>query len=178
MNIPLTGNSHERIGIPPEKLDLFHTNMSALSMHVLLWPPWKQQIARGDKLSVIQSLTIIAALTTHTPRPYTSPINIPFSDDLSSLRGYVIKRGYSDGSRHVYFHPEKAMRIVNKDPTPKIIPGCQYFIQEYIKFLRTLGEWRVVIVEGEIVYCVFTHSNGEDVRSNLMYPQYTLSQMS
>lgn len=168
-------DSHAGHGIPVDKYELFHTNMCIFNKHVLQWLPWEQQRITGSKLSLIQSLDIIADTITHTPRPITTPIALPFTGNPKNWRKHVLKRGYSGFSDHVHLSAEKFLLNIT---VPKEMPGCQWFAQTYIKLLRKFGKWRVVIVEGAIMYYAFTYPVPGGFECKITSPQHTLEEMS
>lgn len=102
----------------------------------------------------IRQLDDIATRITTSPRPVTNPL--AGIEDIASVEKGVVKRTFSDKSEHVYFLPddhEKITKSLAKDET-------RFLWQEFIPSLKTHGELRVGISLGEVIWRVWTVSNG------------------
>jgi hypothetical protein len=115
-----------------------------------MWPPQEQVQTKWD---LIQKLDLVAARRTFSARPRTRPLI-----DGETLNSHmVLKRTHSDMGRHVILPEDHSDRRdweylrLNME-----VPGCLWLGQSHIPTLSTLGEWRVFLVAGQIVYTVHT----------------------
>lgn len=90
---------------------------------------------------------------------------------------HVIKRTHSDCGNHV-LKPGNPRRYWDYLAQHQI-PGSVWFSQEYIKELDVLGEWRVFIIGGNIVYIVHTkrHKNGSTWKWEPVHSFYSLKEL-
>jgi hypothetical protein len=126
--------------------------MDLLEMKKLFWPPTIQVESLGNKVDLIKRLDLISQKM-ETQRPKTSPIQrgepIP--------RDKVLKRSSSDCGTHVLFpNPRSEIGWDSLEEGP---PGSLWVAQEFVPHLRDLGEWRVCIVGGIVLYVVHTRYN-------------------
>ncbi|KAF8803061.1 hypothetical protein BYT27DRAFT_7110489 [Phlegmacium glaucopus] len=106
----------------------------------------------ANKVSLIKHLDWIAGKL-GSPRPKT----VVLTKGGPIPANTVLKRTHSDGELHVQI-PGQHERTWNQlDDGPD---GALWFSQEYVALLREVGEWRVVMAGGKIVYIVHTASNG------------------
>jgi hypothetical protein len=115
------------------------------------------QVLTASKIETIEHLDYIAARFTKTPRPPTTVIDFPVSNAaLQQLQSMVLKRGYSDCTKHVLIQP-KMTQISKLHQQILPFPRCVWFSQPYIPHLKEVGEWRVIIVNGQILSTNYTH---------------------
>jgi hypothetical protein len=112
----------------------------------------------GSKMQLITHLDAIADSETKTLRPCTKELK--YGDFLPS--NAVIKRTHSDCGFHV-FKPKDSGRNWQNFSAMRQVPEAIWLAQTYIPALDKLGEWRVFIVGGEIIYTVHTHHKGNAV---------------
>jgi glutathione synthase/RimK-type ligase-like ATP-grasp enzyme len=70
----------------------------------------------------------------------------------------VLKRSHSDSGQHVLM-PNDTGRDWSSLTRQMDIPGCVWIGQTLVPQLKEIGEWRVFIIGGRIVYCVHTIYN-------------------
>jgi hypothetical protein len=128
---------------------LFHLDEIRRLVHV--WPPQGQQNTIGSKWQLMQNLDTVAARSTFSARPSSRLLE----NGQPLPEGIVIKRTHSDAGRHVLL-PENDHRSWEYLNANSEIPGCRWFGQTYVETLHRVGEWRVFIVGGRIVYTVHT----------------------
>jgi hypothetical protein len=129
--------------------------MKQLCRFVHVWPPQDQPNTIGSKLQLIENLDTIASSFTCSAGPVTRAL----LDGQNFPANIVLKRTHSDTGYHI-------LMPFNKEHAPKRtwdylrssveIPGSVWFGQTYVRYLEVLGEWRVFIVGGRIVYTVHT----------------------
>jgi hypothetical protein len=107
----------------------------------------------GSKAGLTKRLDFISD-SMGTKRPKTTPLKrggpIP--------TGVVLKRTQSDCQSHVFL--PKSNRPVRWEDLKEGPPGSVWLAQDFVPELRSLGEWRSVIVGGDLVYVV--HTNYDD----------------
>lgn len=126
--------------------------MKVLREVVQMWPPQEQVQTKWD---LIQKLDLVAARQTFSARPRTRPLTNgePLNNQM------VLKRTHSDMGRHVIL-PEDDLNRRNWEYLLNMeVPGCLWLGQSHIPTLAKLGEWRVFLVAGQIVYTVHTVYN-------------------
>ena len=74
----------------------------------------------------------------------------------------MLKHTHSESGNHVIFPNDLEKRNWEYLNTHSEIPHCRWFAQSYIKSLKDLGEWRVVLVGGSPVYTVHTQPGTGD----------------
>jgi glutathione synthase/RimK-type ligase-like ATP-grasp enzyme len=118
-----------------------------------MWPPQEQVQTKWD---MINKLDFVAARRTFSARPRTRPL----VDGETISDRVVLKRTHSDMGQHVLLPRDKQDRR-NWDylRLSTDVPGCFWLAQTYINTLATLGEWRVFLIAGQIVYTVHTVYN-------------------
>jgi hypothetical protein len=116
---------------------------------LFVWPPL-MHLKIGSKERLMEHLDLIAQTKTYTCRPQWRILED--GDELSSED--VLKRTHSDCGSHV-LKPGNPLR--NWDYLRReTILGSVWLSQEYIPHLHRLGEWRVLIIGGEIIHTVHT----------------------
>src|SRR5882762_6501095 len=101
------------------------------------WPPFDQASTIGSKWQLIENLELIHPST-------------------------MLKRTHSESSNHVIFPNDLEKRNWEYLNTHSEIPRCRWFAQSYIKSLKDLGEWRVILVGGSPVYTIHTQPGTGD----------------
>lgn len=127
---------------------------NSIRQEVHVWPPQNQPSTIGSKIQLIQNLDYVAANVTRSTRPKTIQIKCP--QDISHRA--VIKRTHSDTGYHVLM-PDDPRRNWDFITQNSEIPKCLWFSQSYVEPLDKLGEWRVLMVGGRIMYVVHTHAS-------------------
>jgi hypothetical protein len=127
-----------------------------LNRIVYVWPPLSQVNEIGSKKDLLSNLDAIALTITKTLRPKTKELQ--YGDDIPV--NTVIKRSHSDCGLHV-FRPGDAGRNWESFGRLTHVPGATWFSQTYVPALAKLGEWRVFIIGGEIIYTVHTRYDPE-----------------
>jgi hypothetical protein len=114
-----------------------------------VWPP-HEHLEIGSKDQLMKNLDLVAKIRTNTDRPKWRILKD--GDRLS--HDLIIKRTHSDCGSHV-LKPGNILRDWEylRNET---IPGSVWIAQTYVPHLCELGEWRVIIVGGEIIYIVHT----------------------
>lgn len=110
---------------------------------------------RGAKTDFIQTLDRIAR-SMEAGRPGTQPLDIG-SQPLPF--GWVLKREFSDGGRHVYVpnHPLESEADKEKEARAEGgLKSYKWLAQEYVPMLATVGEIRHMCVNGSPVRTVIT----------------------
>jgi glutathione synthase/RimK-type ligase-like ATP-grasp enzyme len=127
--------------------------IDVVCQYLYIWPPVNQVNDIGSKRRLMQHLTNIAA-TLKMIRPVTKVVtsrtNIP--------NNVVLKRSHSDAGQHVLM-PNEQGRDWESLRLQMEIPGCVWMGQTLVPQLNDIGEWRVFLVGGRIVYCVHTRYN-------------------
>lgn len=100
----------------------------------------------GNKLELIRHLDSIARML-GSPRPNT--VIWRKGDPLPEKT--VLKRTHSDQQLHVLMHREALLKLNTLDDGPD---GAQWFAQDYVDLLCKVGEWKVVMAGGSIIYVV------------------------
>jgi len=115
----------------------------------MIWPHPEHVDRVGVKSNLIASLDEIAREVTFTPRPVTKVIKRPCPIPTDT----VLKRTHSDTGKHVVL-PNTIGRTWDKlQDGPR---GSIWLSQTYIPTLPQLGEFRVMLVNGEPLYTIFT----------------------
>jgi hypothetical protein len=80
-------------------------------------------------------------------------------DDEQIVNTMVLKRTHSDAGEHVVV-PSDAYKCNWDYLRGQLdVPGSQWMVQLFVEHLAKLGEWRVFVVGGKIVYTVHTLKN-------------------
>jgi len=120
---------------------------------VQMWPPQEQVQTKWD---MIRKLDFVAARRTFSARPRTRLLQ----DGETITDRVVLKRTHSDMGRHVLLPQDRSDRRNWEYIRESIdVPGCLWLAQSYVETLATLGEWRVFLIAGQIVYAVHTVYN-------------------
>jgi hypothetical protein len=107
--------------------------MRQLEDKIPIWPSIAEQMRHYSKLQTENDLAYLAETVTHTKRPKTV-LEAPTSGQ------YFAKRNFSSDSRHAYeYEPGKA---------PPAVKHTTWFFQETNQLLQSMGEIKVIIVDG------------------------------
>ena len=131
------------------------TGIKAIRRHVYMWPPMEQVDIIGSKRCLLANLDHVSRVL-KTVRPVSKALEpgclIP--------SGVVLKRTHSENSQHIIL-PNEEGRDWDSLGTQMEVPGCIWIAQSFIPELDAIGEWRVFLIGGRIVYCVHTKYNSE-----------------
>jgi hypothetical protein len=122
--------------------------MSLLELETQVWPTPNHVKLMGNKVQLIEHLDWIAEKL-GSPRPRT--VILKKGDPVPE--NAVLKRTHSDQHQHVRIpgHYEGVWDELDEGPD-----GAVWFAQEYADLLRQVGEWRVVMAGGRIIYVLHT----------------------
>lgn len=123
-----------------------------LEMKIRSWPPTDQVDGPGRKDNLLYNLARQSVI-----RPYTQNLRRGSAIPLNT----VLKRTHSDSQNHVLFPGSSNRDWDHMEIGPT---GSAWMSQEYVPALRTLGEWRVVIVDSQIQYTIHTVARNRGAR--------------
>jgi hypothetical protein len=131
-------------------VEAYRDNMNTLKVFTIVWPDHDHVNSFGSKGTLYKHLDLIASLKTNTARLKWTRLTP--GERIKS--GGVLKRSHSDSGQHVLI-PHRDEDKMNWEYLARhmSVPGCCWIRQSYSDSLKELGEWRVIIVGGEI-YCV------------------------
>ena len=135
------------------------------------------------KMHIIEAFDKVAREVTHTVRPTSHIVQLPMDRIPKDV---VFKREASDTSSHVYL-PKHAAKLgrdgLNKQLVEKSA-GYRWFGQTYVPQLRAFGEWRVLIVGGQILQVIVTQPKRTDQATNglmdvdIVYSMWSLQELT
>jgi hypothetical protein len=136
-----------------------------LSSLTLVWPPVTNFKAWGQKSAYIHHLDRIARETTHTLRPSTRIFSEKITPEINPGARLVLKREYSDCSRHSHILPA----VTSPSKVSAVLRDIKksdelWLVQDYVPELRALGEFRFFIIDGKLRYGVITMPDNEQVQ--------------
>jgi hypothetical protein len=82
-------------------------------------------------------------------------------DGEAILNVMVLKRTHSDAGEHVIVPSDTHRRNWDYLRTQLTVPGSQWMAQSFVEPLVRLGEWRVFLIGGKVLYTVHTLKNRE-----------------
>lgn len=125
--------------------------MSLLELETHVWPTLNHVKLMGNKLQLIPHLDWIVEKL-GSPRPTTVILRKgdPVPQDA------VLKRTHSDQQEHVCIPGQYEGVLDELDEGPD---GAARFSQDYAHLLCQVGEWRVVMAGGCIIYVLYTVFN-------------------
>lgn len=136
----------------------YHRRIMALDALIIIWPPAREEYAARYKSQLILRLDRIAERQ-QTARPQTFVLDGPPVIPISPRNGktFVMKREASDSSRH-FKGPAAVERLTRREVDDMRRPELpwRWLIQEYVPYLRTVGEWRVVLLNGKVHHACAT----------------------
>jgi hypothetical protein len=142
-------------------------NLKTLSTKTTLFPSLDQQMFRGPKIPVLLQLQKVSELT---GTGYPTVITIPDTTDDSLFRrpDLIVKRGFSDGGKHVLqVHTKegraKFEKLVSEtkeyydnDVVKNLGMTPSWFGISFIPELRTKGELRVFFIGGGLSHIILS----------------------
>ncbi|KAG2362865.1 hypothetical protein BDR07DRAFT_1484225 [Suillus spraguei] len=133
----------------PVQLQQYLSGLQILESIVPVWPPSQEMLHGSRKFNVINDLDQIASRMANSPRPQTTILSR--TDISQSFEGWILKREGSDCNRHVLLPGQ-----VDPLNLPPDRGQFRWLKQSYVPALRTLGEWRIVLVDCQPVFVVHT----------------------
>ena len=129
----------------------------------------------GSKWELSQSLDIITQKRTNTVRPKTRLL----VDGEEIVDTMVLKRTHSDAREHVIVPSDMNRHNWDYLHSQLDVPGSQWIAQSFMEPLARLGEWRVFLVGGVMVYTVHTLKNWDrNMWSwDIVHTYYTLEEL-
>ena len=147
--------------------------MRYMAEHIPVWPPISELLYSRHKYNVIKNLDLVADQM-RTARPRTVLLSTE-----PSIEGWFLKREGSDCGNHIY-GPEEASQLPESQiqRMAKELP-FRWIKQEFVPALKQIGEWRVVMVGGRILYILNTSYGGDhNILADLRLAGYTLEEMA
>lgn len=140
-----------------------------------MWPPQDHVNTIASKWELAQTLNLITQEATNTARPMTRLL----VDGERIVDAMVLKRTHSDAGEHVVIPSNVHKRNWDYLRGQLDVPGSRWMGQAYVEHLARLGEWRVFIVGGKIVYTVHTLKNQErnTWSWDVVHTYYTLEEL-
>ena len=151
----LVFDSNTQYGLTKTNVPQYLDNLRELKRGIRIWPHQDHVNTIGSKWELAQSLDIIAQKRTNTARPTTRLL----VDGENIVDEMVLKRMHSNGGEHVVLPRDVNKRNWEYLRSHLDVPGSQWIAQSYMEPLAKLGEWRVFLVGGVIVYTVHTLKN-------------------
>jgi glutathione synthase/RimK-type ligase-like ATP-grasp enzyme len=102
-------------------------------------------------------LDLIAQERTKTARPKTRLL----VDGEKLLNVMVLKRTHSDAGEHVIIPSDTRRHNWEYLRSQLDVPNSRWMAQSFVEQLVRLGEWRVFVIGGKVVYTVHTLKNLE-----------------
>jgi glutathione synthase/RimK-type ligase-like ATP-grasp enzyme len=130
-------------------------NLHRLSRAIRMWPHQDHINTIASKWEISRSLDHIAQVRTNTARPTTRLL----VDGERIVDAMVLKRTHSDGGEHVVLPRDVNKRNWEYLRSQLDVPCALWMAQSFVEPLVRLGEWRVFLVGGKIVYMVHTLKN-------------------
>jgi len=149
--------------------DTAHSNLLGLAKTFPVFPSPDGCRTQGAKVDFVGTLDSIASKM-RTSRPESRPL-----EGLPPC-GWVLKREFSDGDRHVYIpgypveakgedrETKRALRFL-AGVEPDKTSNCRWLAQEYVPELRRVGEIRHMCVDGIPIRAVLTGRHPDGHRS-------------
>jgi hypothetical protein len=172
--------SSDVLGLRRKDHDVYLQNIRRLNELMLIWPSPQEQLSTRQKFGLVRRLDHIAQTVTHTHRPHTAVLkpNTPLPLSTNS-NPKVLKRECSDCSSHVYLPdrvatmtPKKIREMLKKDPS------WRWILQDYVTYLRKVGEWRVFMLDGKALHTICTTVTIDGLWEwDFKYASHTLEQM-
>lgn len=119
---------------------------------LLMWPPPKQLERAGLKHPDCAALSFIA-MQMKTLRPNT--VRILDVRNYNIEKETVLKRSHSDCGQHVILPGDRRKRTEDYLKEHSAY-GEVWLQQEYVDPLKSVGEWRAFIVNGQLIHTVHT----------------------
>jgi hypothetical protein len=151
----LVFDSNTQYGLTKTNVRQYLDNLRELRRGIRIWPHQDHVNTIGSKWELAQSLDIIAQKRTNTARPTTRLL----VDGEKIVDAMVLKRTHSDAGEHVVLPWDVNRRNWEYLRSQLDVPGSQWIAQSFMEPLARLGEWRVFLVGGVMVYTVHTLKN-------------------
>jgi len=140
-----------------------------------MWPHQNHINTVASKWELSKSLDLIAQERTKTARPKTRLL----VDGERIVNATVLKRTHSDAGEHVVVPSDVYRRNWDYLRSQLDVPCSRWMVQSFVEPLAKLGEWRVFLVGGEVVYTVHTLKN-QDRNTwswDIVHTYYTLEEL-
>lgn len=146
-------------GMSHEDAVVYEKRIMELDTLIIIWPPAREEYAARQKNHLIRHLDDIAMHFTVTARPQTFVLNQSPRMPISPRNGkmYIMKREVSDSGRH--FKGPTAVSLLTRSEVEDMrrpeLPW-RWLVQDYVPYLRTVGEWRLVLLNGKVHHACAT----------------------
>jgi hypothetical protein len=141
-------------GIHTTNVHEYRSNMFKLKAYTFIWPDPIHVDTIGSKWQLYHHLDLISKSFKNTPRLPWEVLSV--GDDIKQVA--VLKRSHSDSGEHVLM-PGDPRRNWEYMSNAMDVPGCKWIAQMYSPSLLAYGEWRVIILGGEIFHVTHTIYN-------------------
>ena len=145
-------SSNPQYSITAANVSMYKKNILQLASVILFWPDPLELEKLASKAVLISHLDEVARTCTQSFRPTTERL----SPGQSIPSNTVLKRTNSDCGLHVLM-PESIHRNWEYLHKNSEIDGSIWLSQSYVPSLYKLGEWRVILIGGQVVHTVHTH---------------------
>lgn len=140
------------------------TCIMKLDALMIIWHPAREEYDARFKNQLIARLDKIAEID-GTARPATFVLEERPKIPISPRHGkdFIMKREVSDCSRH-FIGPTAVKRLTRSEVDDMRKPELpwRWLVQEYVPYLRSVGEWRLVLLNGKVNHaCATTPVSGE-----------------
>jgi hypothetical protein len=137
-----------------ENPDRYVELISKLSSKVWIWPPVEEAKRAGRKYDLAMELDQIAKEKTFTTRPTTTLFDV---QKPQIVPGLVYKREHSECHYHVFLpKTKKGGTTIARLKKESRSGRYRWLAQTYAPLLRSIGEWRVFMVNRQPVLAVVT----------------------
>ena len=173
--VSLVFDRNTQYGLTTTNVRQYLDNLHTLSRVIHIWPHQDHVNTIASKWELSQSLDIIAQERTNTARPRTRLV----VDGERIVNAMVLKRTHSDAGEHVIIPSDVYKRNWDYLRGQLDVRGSQWMVQSFVEHLPKLGEWRVFLVGGKVVYTVHTLKN-QDRKTwywDVAHTYYTLEEL-
>jgi hypothetical protein len=131
-----------------------------LSSKLWIWPPVEEAKRGGRKYDLVMELDQVAAEKTFTARPTTTLVDL---QRPLIFPEHVYKREHSECHLHVFL-PTQSKKKATIAKLRKESCGGRYrwLAQTYAPLLRSIGEWRIFMVNRQPIQAVATTRASND----------------
>ena len=130
-----------------------------LSDTIPVWPPVREQSDAVQKCALAANLDTIAShLSQKRPKSFPLTTTKPTSAEWKKGK-WVLKRDRSSCSEDVKL-PSDIPTLDKATRSQFLDHRYQWLVQEYMPWLRDVGEWRVIVIGGRVEQVVFTNPAG------------------
>jgi hypothetical protein len=147
--------SDQEHGLQGENKNLYIQRLRNLGKFVTLWPHVDEQLL-FTKSAQVELLDRIANEVTQTHRPRTTALNL--ETQLIAIQGMVLKREGGEGGNMVLFEgdPDYPQTDFDVRKMCDFARPYKWLAQEYVSYLRRVGEWRVFFCGGREIFTIQT----------------------